>query len=147
VASLTEECDGYKAQLGSLETRMAELENASKLAQAKQEIGATARAKCQHLTPGAIDLMATARVFPTPENMQALQAHLLDNGGALMTVPPPDKDKGLTATAPTEEMSDEQWLEAKPITDAAKAEVRRIMARDGVKASAAYGKYLKNMAK
>ena len=147
VASLTEECDGYKTQLGSLESRMAELENAGKLAEAKQRIAATALAKCERLAPAAIEIMANAEVFPTVENVTTLRTHLLANGGALLTVPSGEKDKGLTATAPTEEMSDEQWLAAKPITEGAKAEVRRIMAHDGVKASAAYGKYLKSMAK
>lgn len=143
VATLTEQCDGYKLSIEGLEARMGDMEEATALATAEKDIAATALAKGQQLAPVAVGLMATARVKPTAENLKALQDHLLENGGALLTVPLPEKDKGLTATAPaSDEMSDEDWLAAKPITDAAKARVRQIMQDKGVKASAAYREYL-----
>lgn len=146
VATLTEQADGYKLSIENLEARMGEMEEATALASAEREIAATALAKGQQLAPAAVGLMATARVKPTPENLKALQDHLMENGGALLTVPLPEKDKGLTATAPVsdEELSDEEWLAAKPITEAAKGRVRQIMQDKSVKASAAYREYLRS---
>lgn len=145
VATLTEQCDGYKLSIDGLESRMGEMEEATALATAEKDIAATALAKGQQLAPVAVGLMATARVKPTAENLKALQDHLMENGGALLTVPLPEKDKGLTATAPVsdENLSDEEWLTAKPITEAAKTRVRQIMQEKSVKASAAYREYLR----
>jgi len=146
VATLTEQCDGYKLSIENLQQRVGEMEETTALAAAEKDIAATALAKGQQLAPAAVGLMATARVKPTPENLRALQDHLMENGGALLTVPLPDKDKGLTATAPVsdEAMSDEEWLAAKPITEAAKAKVRQIMQSKSLKASVAYREYLRS---
>lgn len=146
VATLTEQCDGYKLSIENLESRMGEMEEATALATAEKDIAATSLAKGQQLAPVAVGLMATARVKPTAENLKALQDHLMENGGALLTVPLPEKDKGLTATAPVndENLSDEEWLTAKPITEAAKSRVRQIMQEKSVKASAAYREYLRS---
>lgn len=145
VATLTEQCDGYKLSIENLESRMGEMEEATALAAAEKDIAATALAKGQQLAPAAIGLMATAKVKPTPENLRALQDHLMENGGALLTVPLPEKDKGLTATAPIsdEAMTDEEWLAAKPITEAAKVRIRQIMQSKSIKASVAYREYLR----
>lgn len=140
--ALTGEADTAKETIEKLEGRVVVLEEETALADAKESIAATALKNGQQLAPQAVALMATARVKPTEDNLKALQDHLMENGGRLLTVPLPDKDKGLTATA-SEKLTDEEWLEAKPITDAAKASVRRLMDRKGLAAPDAYQEYLR----
>lgn len=132
-----------EAQLKTISAALAEAQAGQALAAAQERLAATAVGDGRRLSPAAVAIMATAEVHPTPENMQAVTAHILAHGGQLETMPIGDKP-ALTLLATAGQVTDEEWLTAYHIADDAKAAVRRLAAKKSIGLRAAYDEYLKN---
>ena len=144
VATVTGERDSATAQLADLTARVGTLERDVRLEQARTRIAATAVGEGVVLAPAAVEVMACVEVDPTPANQQALTAHLLENGGKLLTVPVGEKP-GLTASAPnggTAAASDDEFFAGK--TPKAVKDCKQIMATSGCSAAEAYKQWIDN---
>lgn len=157
VQATSAEAETVEVRLVAAEARIADLEgqlttalaglataqSSQQLTEAEQRLAATAVGDGRCLAPVAIRLMATAEVHPTPENLQAVTAHILAHGGQLETMPIGDKP-ALTLLATAGQVTEEEWLTAYHIADDAKAAVRRLAAKKSIGLRAAYDEYLKN---
>jgi len=133
-----------EGQLATALAGLATAQSGQQLTEAEQRLAATAVGDGRRLAPTAIRLMATAEVHPTPENLQAVTAHILAHGGQLETMPIGDKPT-LTLLATAGQVTDEEWLTAKAITEEAKAATRRIAAKKSIGLRAAYDQYLNDL--
>jgi len=120
--------------------RLEVLETDKERAAIEKELAATV-IDGQKYSPAAIEVMATAILQPTAETALAFQKHIEENGGRVGMVPVGEVE-AVTATTSAGELTDEAWLEAKNITDAAKKATRDIAAEQNVSLRRAYTIYL-----
>jgi len=107
----------------------------------KQELAATV-IDGKMYTPAAIEVLAANIIHPSVETATALRKYVEGNKGEIGMVAIAQAP-GITATAPTGELTGETWLEAKDIPEKDKKGVRAIAASQSIELEAAYVEYLK----
>ena len=113
------------------------LERENKEAKLSKEIAAVDLGKSKRYSPAAVRLLVAAQINPGEESIKAMQAHMKEHGGSMDTVIMGEVGT-VNATTATGELSDEQWLEQKQITDETKKEVKKIAATEKIGFRKAY---------
>ncbi len=142
--SVTEEQEAKDEALAAtqkLTERVDVLEKETKEAKLHEEIAATDLGENKRYSPAAVDLLVAVQINPDEESIKAMQGHMEKHGGAMDTVIMGEFG-AITATTATGELSDEQWIEQKSITDDTKKEVRKIAATEEISFRRAYDKII-----
>ena len=113
------------------------LERENKEAKLSKEIAAVDLGKSKRYSPAAVRLLVAAQINPGEESIKAMQAHMKEHSGSMDTVIMGEAG-AVNATTATGELSDEQWLEQKQITDETKKEVKKIAATEKIGFRKAY---------
>ena len=142
--SVTEEQEAKKKALAAtqkLTERVDVLEKENKETKLHEEISAVDLGDNKRYSPAAVGLLVAAQISPGEESFKAMQAHMEEHGGSMDTVIMGEVG-AISATTSTGELSDEQWLEQKEITDDTKKEVRKIAATEEISFRRAYDKII-----
>ena len=124
-----------------LTERVDVLERGTKEAELREEIAAVDLGDNKRYSPAAVGLLVAAQVDPGEESIKAMQAHMKEHGGSMDTVIMGEVG-AISATTSTGELSDEQWIEQKEITEDTKKEVRKIAATEEISFRRAYDKII-----
>jgi len=138
--SVTQEQEAKDKALAATHTlteRVDVLEHGIKEAKLDKEIAAVDLGDNKRYSPAAISLLVAAQVNPGEESIKAIQTHMEKYGGSMDTVIMGEVG-AVSAITATGELSDEQWLEQKQITDQTKKEVQKIAATDKIGFRQAY---------
>ena len=133
--------DTALAATQTLTERVDVLEKENKEAKLHEEIAAVDLGDNKRYSPAAVDLLVAVQVAPGEGSIKAMQAHMQEHSGSMDTVIMGEVG-AVSATTATGELSDEQWLEQKQITDETKKEVQKIAATEKIGFRQAYNQII-----
>ena len=133
--------DEALAATQKLTERVDVLEKENKEVKLSEEIAAVDLGENKRYSPAAVDLLVAVQINPGEESIKAMQTHMKEHGGSMDTVIMGEIG-AVNAITATGEISDEQWLEQKQITDETKKEVKKIAATEKIGFRQAYDQIL-----